>query len=450
MRLLIAVSLAFLPVVGCQTYAPVPLQEEAVLAAWRERSLTLPLVRDFATRQLPTTRISPVFDMSDGVMLAEAECLALLFNPSLRTSRLAAAVARVGSAEAGRWEDPRLGIDAERIISGTDNPWIVGGLLNLTIPVSGRLSIEKRLAASAADVELLKVLDQERSVVAELRSRWADWSASKMRAEVIEQTISDLTVITAALSKLQGAGEIDPTEARLFEIDSVRRKGQLIAARRDTARLEAELQELMGLSPATPLKLIPSFSVVTVNAEATSTRHVKVQIARAEYTVAENALELEIRKQYPDLDLGGGFGTDEGESRVLGGISGPIPLLNGNRRAISEAFARRDAMRAAFEQELIAVESAIARLSNDTNAASEHLMQIENLLIPLVDRQLSESRRLLEIGEFNPLMLREAIDSAADAKLEILAARLSLSKAEAAQAYWTELAESIPATGEKP
>jgi hypothetical protein len=47
-------------------------------------------------------------------------------------------------------------------------------------------------------------------------------------------------------------------------------------------------------------------------------------------------------------------------------------------------------------------------------------------LAPLVDRQVDEARRLLEAGEFNPLLLREAIDAATEARLGLIAARESL------------------------
>jgi outer membrane protein, heavy metal efflux system len=450
MKCLIVSSLAIPLVAGCQSYKPIPLQDEAILAAWRARSPSLPLVSDFAAEQAKITDTASVFDVADGIGLAEAETIALLYNPALRSSRLLARVALVGSAEAGRWEDPRFGIDAERIISGVDDPWVVGGLVNLTIPLSGRLTAEKRLAAAEADTELLKVLDQERLVVADLRRLWAEWSAATTRTGVIEQVIADLTAICGTTARLRDAGEIDPTDARLFDIDLVRRQGQLLSARRDVARLEADLREVMGLSPAARLTLLPTLTASSSDSTVPAARHVKVRIVRAEYAVAEQALNLEVREQYPDLVLGGGFGTDQGDSRILGGVSVPLPLLNGNRRGIAEAAARRDAIRASFEQQLLATESAIARSLGEISAAKQQLNQIDLDLVPLVDRQLIDARRLLEVGEFNPLLLREAIASAADAKLELLDARLSLARAVATLAYWTELAVAAPVRRENP
>lgn len=447
----LAVLLLAIPLAGgCQTYESVPLKDEAVLSAWRDRSVALPLVSEFAAEQARLTGSESVFNSADGIDLWEAEAVALLFNPSLRTARLSARVSQVGSAEAGRWEDPRFGVDAERIISGADSPWIVGGMLNLTIPLSGRLAVEKHLAGAEADVELLKVLEQERSVVAELRQKWAEWSAATMRAKVIEQSIADITVFSIAAGKLRDAGEIDPTDARLFDIDLVRRRGQLLTARRLATRLESELREQMGLSPAAPLTLSATLSFPPVVAERRATQHIKVQIVRAEYAVAERALELEIRKQYPDLDLGGGFGRDQGDSRILGGISVPLPLLNANRRGIVEATARRDAVRASFEQQLMTIDSAIALSRAEMSAATEQLDQIGKDLIPLVDRQLIDARRLLDVGEFNPLLVREAIDSAADAKLDLIDARLSAAQAIANHLYLTEPAAAAPAVKETP
>ena len=56
-------------------------------------------------------------------------------------------------------------------------------------------------------------------------------------------------------------------------------------------------------------------------------------------TVAD--LQLEIAKQYPDVDLGPGYSYEERRSYFTVGLSAAIPLLDRNQGPIAQAEARR-------------------------------------------------------------------------------------------------------------
>jgi outer membrane protein TolC len=428
-------------VTGCQTYQPAPLDPAATALAWRARSADVASLRRIEPGQPATT---PAGDRGAlTVTLAEAERLLLLLNPDLRVARLEAGVARASANEAGRWDDPRLALDVERILTGAASgsaAWVIGGTLNFTIPLSGRADVERRLAAAELGAAQVRVLLKEREAVADLRRVWADWSAAAGRNDVLAGAVADLTTIDASVTRLREAGELDPTEARLFTIDLVRRKTQLLASRRETRRAEADLRQRLGLTPDAPVRLvpIPADRSEAPASPAPAELHPAVLASRAAYASTERMLELEVRRQYTDLEIGGGFGRDEGESRLLGGASVPLPLFNANRRAIAEARARRDAARAEFEARLIEVESRRAAAAAEFDAAQAEVVGVERDLVPLVDRQLADARRLLDAGEFNPLVVREAIDAATEARLELLTARRALATAEAELLYLTE------------
>jgi outer membrane protein TolC len=100
-------------------------------------------------------------------------------------------------------------------------------------------------------------------------------------------------------------------------------------------------------------------------------------------------------------------------------------LNSGNRRAIAEARASRDVSRAAaeaeYEQLLAEATATQARLQ----AARERLAYVEKELAPLADQQVNDARRLANLGEFESVVLLEAIQTAHEAKLAVLDARLS-------------------------
>lgn len=451
---------------ACQRYAPSPLNLPAHHAGITARDPFAPEVVAYAERlAVPSTQPSQ-FDAGDGLSLAEAEAVALLFNPELRLARLKADVPRVGAAEAGRWEDPQLGIDGERIINGVENPWVLGGMLSLTIPISGRLSVERDKARSEATAGELRALAEERRVLAELRAAWAQWSAATERAALTRQFIAELEPVVERAERLRTAGELDPVDTRLLRIERVSQTAKLHGYEADARAAEVELKARLGLLPTADVKLVASISTPSgiglspmlseahrrdapaiqmsrplgeresgdaaaaalfdrARAEAIN-QHPRVRLARAEYEIAERTLKLEIRKQYPDLNIGGGFGTDEGDERVLFGASLPLPLFNANRRAIAEARAGREVARAAAEFEYVRLlaEASVAQVRLD--AANERLAYVEKELAPIADEQVADARRLAQLGDFNTLVLLEALKAAHEAKLEVLDTRLNL------------------------
>lgn len=449
-------SLAALLLAGCQRYEPMPLDLAGHDAALLARDPAAGEVVAYA-RRLASLGRDPgrIYDPSDGLSLPEAEAVALFFNPALRQVRLQAKVPAVGAQEAGRWEDPELAVDGERILNSVDKPWVLGGLLNFTLPLSGRLGAAMRQALAEADAATLGALLQERQVVFELRGRWLEWSALQQRAELTRQYLRDLDDIVAQAEKLRQAGEIDQLDARLFRIERSTRQGELRVLELEQRQALLALKALMGLAPAADIRPLPTLSPpwtlipATQPAQPALDGHPRLRLAKAEYAVAERTLESEIRKQRPDLTVGAGPGTEEGDSRVLFGLSLPLPVLNANRRAIAEAHATRDAAKAAVEATYEDLLSELARARVNHEAAQVRIEFLSNELVPLVDEQLNDARRLARLGEFQTLISLEAYTKAFQTKLDVLEA--TLKQAQAANQLQILLqADSAPVVETKP
>lgn len=71
----------------------------------------------------------------------------------------------------------------------------------------------------------------------------------------------------------------------------------------------------------------------------------KIKAQLATYATTETLFKTEIRRQYPELELGPSFTRDEGEKEVGGEIGFNLPLWNRNRKAIAEARGTRDLSR---------------------------------------------------------------------------------------------------------
>jgi outer membrane protein TolC len=105
---------------------------------------------------------------------------------------------------------------------------------------------------------------------------------------------------------------------------------------------------------------------------------------------------------------------------VLLGLSLPIPILNGNAQAIAEATAARGAAEARLT-------TLVERLSNDLERAlARRATAIERRdrfvaeLVPLVEAQLEDARRIAELGEIDALVLLETLSRRADVRLALI------------------------------
>lgn len=374
-----------------------------------------------------------VFNPTDGIACDEAEVIALVFNADLRLSRLKADLTRATAENSGLWEDPTVGVDLARIIESTPEPWKVFTSLGITIPISGRLEIEKQRATFEHAAELARVAEREWSVRMDVRRAWSEWSAIAAQLAATRDFIERVDQILMVVDKMEQAGEMTRTESRLFRIERATKGAEFAMLESQARERELRLRQLMGISPDAPLQLIasgvgPSRAMTRLTAlkgadiPALKGRSPRMLVAMADYEAAEKALEREVRKQFPDLHIGPGLGREDGQDQALLGLSVPIPLLNANRQGIAEARAQRQVARAAVEgtlEQIIAnLRSAEVRLA----AAIKKRQTLESEIIPLVDAQYADARQVARLGEVNTLVLLESLTKQQEAKIGLVEA----------------------------
>ncbi len=419
---------AFIMLAGCQSYERAPLELVDHRAALDARLDESESIARFVDRLSENSSATPErFDPSDGLSPAEGEVLALFYNPDLRLARLDAGVALANYETAGLWEDPEFGFDGAEILS-PGGPFEYGLTLSLTIPVSGRLDVEKDRAGAAYEAELRRVVDAEWGIRASVRSAWASWSAASERLRLLQEVIGQVERITAITNRLETTGEITRVEARLLRAERVETLADISLAELDEARARVTLLGLMGLPPDAVVELLPSLPPAsTIDLNDAVTRLIEsnttLAVRRAEYQVAEDTLRLEVRKQYPDITIGTGYGSEDNDDRLLLGVSVPIPILNANRAGIAKAKARREVARAVAETtfERLARELAIARATLDASRAQRDAFEHE--LVPMLDEQSLEMERLINLGEVNTLLLLETVTHRFEAKSRLLELR---------------------------
>lgn len=423
---------------GCQPYAPKPLDSAAHLAEWSARSLDSDDVRQFAARlgSAPPTGYPGTPGVTDAneLRLVDAELVALAFNPELRRARARAAVALAGAEHAGLWNDPSLSFDVLRVVESIPDPWVIGGVVGFTIPLSGRLGVQKALAAAEHDLELRRVAEAEWSTVARFRTTWAEWSATCVEADLVRDLVHQFDAIMLVVDRLETAQSLSRIEGRLLRMERASRRSELLLLDSRSEQLELELKSSMGLVPEAALSLQPQVAadftdppgdplvILDQRSPALATR-------RAAYQTAEHDLHLQIRKQYPDLQIGPAYEWDEGQNKIGLGAGLPLPLLNANRQGITVARAEREAARIEYESAHERLVSAYRQAQRQLAATSAARHAIEQDLLPLAEAQIVDGRRLAELGELNVLLTLESLVRAHDVKVQLINARLTEAQA---------------------
>jgi len=419
---------------GCQSYERKPLDRSGLRSTLIARSPGDLSVREFAARlDAAEAGTRGSFDPSDGLTLAEGEPVALVFNPDLRLARLEANVTRATAAHAGLWHDPVLGVDVERIVSGAGgaNPWVLGSTLGITIPISGRLEAEKARAGAALAAELDRVAAKEWATRAALRELWVEWSAQGLRTGVAGELVARLRDVAALANKQEQAGSMSRVDARLFRVELAGREADLVASTARVKELELQLRAMMGIAPAADVMLVPAVTFAPRVTDGEELERVleranpELEAVRSEYEVAERSLRAEVRKQYPDLTIGPGYGTDQGDERVLLGLSLPIPLWNRNQQGVAQASAQREVARGRFESTYEHLASRLAIALIRFEAGKSQRAMVESSVVPLADEQEADVWRVAELGRVDPLLLLESLKTLHNAKLRLIDARSS-------------------------
>lgn len=425
---------------GCQKYVAAPIDVIGHRDAFAHRTPADERVVDYA-RTLATPRDSKNrkndYDPTDGVGPREAELIALVYNGDVRLARAKAGVAAATAENAGLWADPTLGANLMRMIDGSPSPWKTLFSVGFTIPISGSLELEKAAAGSQRAFELAKVLEAEWSLRARVRAAWAQRLAAARKVEVLGNLVKGLEGLTKLVETIERAGEAAKLETGLFRIDRAMKVMELREAEGALRESEESLLLLMGLPPGTTLAFeasepesAPAASLEAL-ISAASQRNLAIASAKLEHDAMEHELELEIRRQYPDLMIGPGVGRENGSDEVILDLSVPLPLLNRNRKAIAEATARREASRVEYEVMAERVQSELAMAHARWTAAVAKRRVLETELLPVVDEQYETARRVAELGEVNTMVLLQTLTRREEAKLSLVEARLQEHQAAA-------------------
>ena len=392
--------------VGCASFHARPIEPSQAAERLEGRSLEDPSLRSFVETNLRTldTGQFPSSWNLDALTLA-----AFYFQPELDVARAQWAVAQAQRITAGERPGIGVGISAGRNTTTVQpTPKLGSATVDATLETAGKRGYRISQAAYLSDAARLRIA----SVAWQLRSRVRS-SMLKLYGALESETLlkQQQNVHTRNVKILEGqyrAGAIsayDLTQGRIAA-DSARLA--LRDAERGAAEARAQLATAIGV-PAGALDEIKfSFAAFGQLPADPAPAELRRQAllnrpdilgALAEYAASQSALQLEIARQYPDIQLSPGYEYDQGDDKWSLGLSVALPA-NRNRGPIAEARARRDEAAAKFNALQAGVLGQIDLALVAYRAASRKLADASSMLTD-VKQQVDAGESMLEIGELS-------------------------------------------------
>lgn len=313
-----------------------------------------------------------------GRSVEEMLAIARTMNPGLAAAALDAHAAQLRVGTTGRYPDPMLRTEFEDI-TGDGNryaPDTLGRIkytVEQTIPLWGKLGLERKMASAEADA----AAEQRRVVETELAARikvvFANAYATEQAIRINEELLDTVAAIARVAQSRYGQGAGGQQEVVMAEVERGRLQADLARLEGDRRTWAAQLNALLNrpiaapLAPPTELRPLPPPEALAIEALIERARQASPQLAvdAARITADQRAAELVRRNWYPDVTLGlSVFDRDEGRDRDFGGyeamVSFDVPLQWDLRRAREgEARARLAASQARREATTLDLQSQI-------------------------------------------------------------------------------------------
>ncbi len=342
--------------------------------------------------------------------LSRLTLAAFFFSPEMDLARARVKTAEAGRVSAGLRPDPAISL-APGYDTTAPPPWI--WTVDLTIPVTTASKRGYRMTEAERLTEASRwdLAGTAWSARGRLRQALAEYSAATETLH-IQQDLQQLQAeVVRRTEERVASGE--EAAARLSEIRVDLQSGHLALAEaeQDLARTQAALAAAIGVPQkalaALPIRFddlerIPGDLSPAQVRRAAAVNRTDVRSALAVYAASQSALQLEIAKQYPDLDIGPGYQLDQTDDKWTLGLGFTLPILNRNRGGIAEARARREEAAAAFNAVQAAAMTEVDRTLSTYESARREGIAADSLAASL-ERIRRAALEREEVGDLSPL-----------------------------------------------
>jgi len=400
---------------ACVKYHPQPISPSQTASSFESRTLDNPSLKEFIEANLHH-EVTPWPPKSwDFTMLT---LVAFYYHPDLDVARARWGVTQAGIITAGRRPNPSVGFIPQYDVDALSgiSPWIFNFTLDIPIETAGKRGYRITQATQLSEAVHLSIAIVAWQVRSRLRTGLLNLYAAEQTMVILEKMLTVQEEIVKLLEKRLDIGEVSQPDVTQAHISLNQARLSLHQAQKQRAEACVQLATALGL----PVNALEGTEISSAFSEHLPTEVSSPDLRRqalisrpdilsslAEYAASQTALQLEVAKQYPDLQLGPGYQYDQGEDKWSLGFSVTLPVLNRNEGPIAEAEARRIEAQARFTALQARVISEIDQAQAGYPAALQNL-ETANILLVSQEKHLQSVQEMFNIGETDRLALLHA------------------------------------------
>nr|WP_229258919.1 TolC family protein [Duganella flavida] len=425
--------------VGCATdhYDARPISIDEVSNKFAVKSLTTGDIRDCAIKRASDSSVDwPPKEWNLKSLTIAAFCS----NTDIEAARLKLDTTTAAVTTATQRPNPVLQLPLQKTLNPADgqSPWTLGFALDLPVQTAGKRDL--RIAIANVDVMAarLNVASVAWGVRSQLRSLLLMLWFSSERARLLQKQVALDERLERLIERRVANGYTSTLELNLQRHLLAQAITNAVAALQEVGDAKLKIASLVGVRQTALEPIVIDVREFSTHSSLVLDDGVRKNALRnrgdvlsglVEYEASQAVLQLELVKQYPDLNLGPGYTLDQGARKVGLTFSGlELPLFNRNQGAIAEARARR------FEAEMkvkkiVAKAFAEADLAMAAYDASRNKLSSALTQSRLAQRRLAATRAFLLAGEDDQVTLAGMEKNEIESELNLLDATLQMQQA---------------------
>jgi cobalt-zinc-cadmium efflux system outer membrane protein len=392
---------------GCARYKyhAAPISPPALAQSLYSRSLDDPELRSWMNQ---SANFQPASWPLESWDLNSLTLAAYYFNPDLDVARANVASAEAAIRTAAMKPNPLVSV-GPGYESDPTAPFIMGFNFDLPIETAGKRGYRIANATHLSQASRLQLAETAWTVRSRVRSAFVDYLFAIEAVAQLQRQVSLQTQYADMIERRFHAGEIALPEVTTARIDLTNLWQALRAAEGQVNTAHAVLAATIGVPdsslagkslkwPEIDAPQAPgSFSSQSIREVAVLNR-LDVRRSLEQYEAAQSNLQLEVARQYPDINLGPGYSYQQGIHSIALNLSSVLPLRNHNEGPIAEAEAQRKAAGAQF----LSVQSTVIAESDKAlaqYAAAYETSEEASRSVAQLQEQQRAAERLLKAGE---------------------------------------------------
>lgn len=407
---------------GCATYAPRPLDLSAAGAP------SLDALRHDAP--LPD-RLAP----------GDVSRLALDNNPDLVAARLRRGVAQAQREAADTLPNPVLSMSYADVLGGAGTIPALAASLSQDLKAIVALSA-KRGAAKASEQSVdASVLWQEWQTVSKAELAAVDIIAGEQQLTLLRENAALWSERAATDRRALESGDATLATLAPDVAAAADARKQFDDAERVQAARRRDLNGLLGLAPAVPLRFTENIALPEIDVD-----HARAQLANLPnrrpdlialqlgYRSQEEKVRGAVLAQFPALSIGPAYSRDTSDVKTLGPqISMDLPVFDRSQGNLSQEQATREQLRAEFEARVAAARAEVESLLAD-RAELQRQRAVKRALLAQLDEVPSLSSAALAAGDIDERTYVDLATARNAREQDVLALELVLSEQRVALA----------------